>query len=87
VDETGLRVEGEGRFVHVASTTGLTHYSCDKRRGKAAMDEIGILPAFKGVSVQPQLGLPALAASCCNPVMSARSGLCVGDYGAKKHYW
>jgi transposase len=57
VDETGLRVEGEGRFVHVASTADLTHYSCDKRRGKAAMDEIGILPAFKGVSVHD--GWPA----------------------------
>jgi transposase len=51
VDETGLRVEGEGRFVHVASTSGLTHYSCDERRGKSAMDELGILPAFKGTSV------------------------------------
>lgn len=48
VDETGLRVEGEGRYVHVASTEKLTHDSCDPRRGKSAMDEIGILPAFKG---------------------------------------
>jgi transposase len=57
VDETGLRVEGEGRFVHVASTERLTHYSCDKRRGKPAMDEIGILPTYKGVSVHD--GWPA----------------------------
>jgi transposase len=57
VDETGLRVEGAGRFVHVASTTELTHYSCDARRGKAAMDEIGILPSFRGTSVHD--GWPA----------------------------
>lgn len=57
VDETGLRVEGEGRYVHVASTPLLTHYSCDTRRGKPAMDEIGILPAFKGISVHD--GWPA----------------------------
>lgn len=57
VDETGLRVEGEGRFVHVASTAGLTHYACDSRRGKTAMDEIGILPAFRGTSVHD--GWPA----------------------------
>lgn len=57
VDETGLRVEGAGRFVHVASTARLTHYACDSRRGKAAMDEIGILPAFKGTSVHD--GWPA----------------------------
>jgi transposase len=57
VDETGLRVEGGGSFVHVASTGGLTHYACDTRRGKAAMDEIGILPAFRGTSVHD--GWPA----------------------------
>lgn len=57
VDETGLRVEGAGSFVHVASTARLTHYACDSRRGKPAMDEIGILPAFKGTSVHD--GWPA----------------------------
>jgi transposase len=57
VDETGLRVEGAGSFVHVASTEMLTHYACDTRRGKTAMDEIGILPAFKGTSVHD--GWPA----------------------------
>ena len=57
VDETGLRVEGTVRFVHVASTPSLTHYACDSRRGKAAMDEIGILPAFRGMSVHD--GWPA----------------------------
>lgn len=57
VDETGLRVEGAGSFVHVASTARLTHYACDTRRGKPAMDEIGILPAFKGTSVHD--GWPA----------------------------
>jgi hypothetical protein len=43
VDETGLRVEGDGRFVHAASTQRLTHYACDPRRGKPGMHEIGIL--------------------------------------------
>jgi len=62
VDETGLRVEGAGSFVHVASTPWLTHYACDARRGKAAMDEIGILPAFKGVSVHD--GWPAYGYYC-----------------------
>lgn len=57
MDETGLRVEGAGRFVHVASTKRLTHYACNTRRGKAAMDEIGILPAFRGTSVHD--GWPA----------------------------
>ncbi|MET0647810.1 MAG: IS66 family transposase [Pyrinomonadaceae bacterium] len=50
-DETGLRVEGKLAYVHVASTPHLTHYGADARRGKAAMDEIGILPAYRGTCV------------------------------------
>jgi transposase len=50
-DETGLRVEGRLAYVHVASTSRLTHYGADTRRGKAAMDEIGILPEYHGTCV------------------------------------
>jgi transposase len=50
-DETGFRVEGRLAYVHVASTPRLTHYGADTRRGKAAMDEIGILPAYRGTCV------------------------------------
>ncbi len=52
VDETGLRVAGSGGYIHVARTEELTHYAYDARRGKAAMDEIGILPQFKGTLVR-----------------------------------
>jgi transposase len=52
VDETGLRVAGSGGYIHVARTAELTHYGFDTRRGKAAMDEIGILPQFKGTLVR-----------------------------------
>ena len=51
-DETGLRVAGQGGYVHVARTAELTHYAYDERRGKAAMDEIGILPQFGGTLVR-----------------------------------
>ena len=47
-DETGLRVAAKGQYVHVASTPEWTHYAVDERRGKDAMDEIGILPAVRG---------------------------------------
>src|SRR5215210_2043714 len=50
-DETGLRVEGKLAYVHVASNARLTHYGSDARRGKAAMDEIGILPEYRGTCV------------------------------------
>jgi transposase len=50
-DETGLRVAKQGQYIHVASNAGLTHYAYDARRGRAAMDEIGILPQYRGTVV------------------------------------
>lgn len=47
-DETGLRVAKQGHYIHVASNAALTHYGYDSRRGRAAMDEIGILPKYRG---------------------------------------
>ncbi|MEA2173836.1 MAG: transposase [Blastocatellia bacterium] len=47
-NETGLRVANRGHYIHVASTARLTHYAADTRRGKAAMDEIGVLPRYRG---------------------------------------
>lgn len=51
-DETGLRVAGKSHWIHVARTDALTHYGYDTRRGKMAMEAIGILPQFKGVCVR-----------------------------------
>jgi len=51
-DETGLRVAGHSHWIHVARTDDLTHYGADARRGKLAIDAIGILPAFQGVCVR-----------------------------------
>jgi transposase len=50
-DETGLRVAKRLQYVHVASTARLTHYGADARRGKSAIDEIGILPQYRGTCV------------------------------------
>jgi transposase len=50
-DETGLRVKGKLAYVHVASNERLTHYAADVRRGKAAIDEIDILPSYRGTCV------------------------------------
>jgi transposase len=51
-DETGLRVAGKSHWIHVARTDYLTHYAADARRGKLAMDAVGILPQFRGVVVR-----------------------------------
>lgn len=50
-DETGLRVGKQLQYVHVASTPRLTHYGSDARRGRTAIDEIGILPRYRGTCV------------------------------------
>jgi len=51
-DETGLRVGGTNGWVHVARTDELTHYAYDARRGLDAMQEVGILPQFRGTLVR-----------------------------------
>ena len=54
-DETGLRVVGaEGarlEWTHVTCTPTLTHYARHAARGATALETIGILPAYHGVSV------------------------------------
>lgn len=54
-DETGLRVAGAegagGQWTHVTCTKQLTHYACHAARGASALEALGILPGYTGVSV------------------------------------
>ncbi len=50
-DETGLDVVGTRHWMHVTCTPTLTHYHVDKSRGQAALEAIGILPKFSGISI------------------------------------
>jgi transposase len=50
-DETGVSVAGKRYWEHVTSTATLTHYHVDASRGQDALNAIGILPVFKGVSI------------------------------------
>ncbi len=50
-DETGLYQQGKRVWLHVSCTKTLTHYGVHAKRGRMAMDAIGIAPAFAGTSV------------------------------------
>jgi transposase len=54
-DETGLRVAKRLGYVHVASTPSLTHYAAAAHRGRTAIDEINVLPAYRGTCVHDGL--------------------------------
>jgi len=47
-DESGLRVTGKNHWLHVASTTTLTHFHVHRRRGQEGMAAGEILPEFQG---------------------------------------
>ncbi len=50
-DETGCRVKGTHHWMHVASNLKFTYIGVHRKRGKEAIDDIGILPRFKGRAI------------------------------------
>ena len=51
LDETGFYVNTTRNWLHSYSTEYLTYYCYHIKRGKIAMNEIGILPLFNGIGV------------------------------------
>ena len=50
-DETKINIAGKLKNLHVFSNDAYTYLEAHEKRGHQAMDEIGILPFFKGVLV------------------------------------
>jgi hypothetical protein len=55
LDETGGRVAGRLRWIHVAATDTLTLYHRAGGRGQDSIDAGGVLPGFTGVAVHDGL--------------------------------
>lgn len=53
-DETGARCEKKLNWLHVASTIQATLYSLQTKRGHIGMDEMGILPKYKGIAIHDE---------------------------------
>ena len=58
-----MRVEGKLSWLHVTCTPFFTHYSLQRKLGNDGIDEIGILPEYKGISVHDFWG-PYLSYQC-----------------------
>lgn len=50
-DETGLRVNGSLHWLHCACDENWSYFSLQKKRGKEAIDKIGILPEYDGLAM------------------------------------
>jgi hypothetical protein len=70
-DETGLRVEGKRHWLHTARTEQLTAYRVHAKRGAAAMDEIGLLPNYRGVAVNDGLSSYGGYRNCTHALCNA----------------
>lgn len=47
-DETGINIGGKGYWLHCMSNDDWTFYGAHEKRGTIAMNDMGILPIFKG---------------------------------------
>jgi len=51
VDETSTQVSNKLHWTHTVSTSLITYYMIHKKRGKEAIDAMGILPSYSGIAV------------------------------------
>ncbi len=50
-DETGVNVKGTLHWIHTISSNIMTYYMLHAKRGTIAMDEMKVLPEYKGIAV------------------------------------
>ena len=50
-DETGVNIKAKLHWIHVASSLKMTYYMLHEKRGQVAMDDMEIIPNYRGVLV------------------------------------
>lgn len=69
-DETGIKIDSELAWGHVLCTPKLTFIYPHIKRGKEAMDDMGVLPNYKGILIhdhwKPYLGYDDCLHGLCN---------------------
>jgi len=70
-DETGMYVAGKLFWMHVASTAEQTLYGMTKKRGKAGMDALDVLPHVRGTMVHDGLSGYQQYESCRHALCNA----------------
>ena len=50
-DETGVNVKAKLHWIHVASSSVMTYYMIHQKRGRVAMDDMGIINNYNGILV------------------------------------
>lgn len=75
-DETSARVSGATRWFHVVCTSLFTLVVCHPSRGRAAIDDIAVLPAYRGILMHDGLSTydylrRATHAQCCAHLVRA----------------
>jgi transposase len=71
VDETGINKNGERYWLHSASNSTWTYFFPHERRGKEAIDSIGILPEFKGILCHDHLKSYYTYTNCTHALCNA----------------
>lgn len=71
VDESGIRVKGQLSWLHSASTPELTFYEYHEKRGQIAMNDIGILPDYRGILIHDHLKAYLCYTDCLHGLCNA----------------
>ena len=50
-DETGINIKAKLHWIHVSSSSTMTYYMLHQKRGRVSMDDMEIIPNYKGILV------------------------------------